>query len=91
MDGSDKQEHLPLRISDCSNRDASVYRVISVNEKPIEAIDIEMKESNVEGDCKVGLGVVSIKEIGKHFARGINRFEVESGEFRSEVILDIEL
>ena len=34
---------------------------------------------------------VDLKALGKHFTRGINRFEVEAAGRRAEVLLDIEL
>jgi hypothetical protein len=68
----------------------------NVNGKPIDpALPLEVKEVKLEGDVAVGVAEIRAKTIAKHFAKGINRFEVayaEGGERTAqEVILDVQM
>jgi len=81
---------LPLRIESCGEA-SSVAIVVTVNEKEIKPINVELGETTTEDDCTTVLGEINLKQIGEHFTRGINRFEVKYGDQVTEVLLEIEL
>jgi hypothetical protein len=61
--------------------------VVSVNDSSIEPIPVEL----VAGSGGVSRGTVSIKQLSKHFQKGINRFEVSDGDSgRAEVLVEIQ-
>jgi hypothetical protein len=67
----------------------------NVNGKPIEPIKLTVKDvKTADGDAS-GVGEVSAKVLAKHFARGINRFEVaytDGGERQAtEVMMDVQM
>jgi len=86
-----KKTQLPLEIVNCEGP-LDLAAVVTVNEKPIEAIPLTLDEStrSVSDECQSVVGKVMIRKLSEHFTRGINRFEVEVGEVREEVVLEIE-
>lgn len=67
----------------------------SVNGKSIEPIKLAVEDVKVADGSATGVGAVSAKTLAKHFARGINRFEVsypDGGERRAtEVVMDVQM
>ena len=80
-----------MRLEGCDGATTAGARVVTVNDSSISPIALDMDRARLEGDCEVADGTVDLKRLGKHFARGINRFEVEAGGRRVEILLDIEL
>jgi len=62
-----------------------------VNDGPIDPLEIEVLGASEEDGCRVVEGSVDLKELAKHFSKGINRFTVSAGEETTEVILDVEM
>lgn len=90
VDPESKEKILPLKITNCeSSIDAA--RVTKVNDQPIEPIQVTLGTSQVNADCTAVEGSIDLESLAKHFRQGINRFEVEVGEQKEEVVLDIEL
>jgi hypothetical protein len=88
-----KPEVFKIRISNAGAATTG-YVIDSVNGKPIDPIALSM--SSAQTSAKDGLiGTVTIKELSKHFQKGINRFEVsfkENGKRNAaEVILNIQM
>ncbi|MCH7482280.1 MAG: hypothetical protein IIC31_05555 [Chloroflexi bacterium] len=85
-----KDENLPIELRVCKAEldDASV---VSVNGIKIEPIPVELGERSIEGDCVTVQASVLLKKLGKHFVKGINRFEIEMAGKTVEVILEVEL
>jgi len=81
---------LPLRLELCGEK-GDIASIVAVNEKEIEAIPVHLAQTKREGNCLSALGNVDLKQIGEHFTRGINRFNVKFGDQVTEVILEIEL
>lgn len=81
---------LPLRLELCGEA-LGAASVVTVNDVEIEPIEITLTATVQEEDCSRALGEIDLKEIGKHFTRGINRFEVGFGSQTTEVLLEIEL
>ena len=90
MDPDGKSKLLPIRLTACGAglQDASV---VSVNGGTIAALPVTLTPAGEVGGCPTARGALNLKVLGKHFTRGINRFEVEAGGLRDEVVLDIEL
>lgn len=86
----EKLKLLPLRLELCGDS-AETASVVSVNDQEIEPIEIALSEIVVEDECASARGQVSLEELGKHFRRGINRFDVKFGSRLAEVILEVEL
>ena len=79
-----KQLPLILYIEEVSLSRASV---VSVNGSGIHPIQISL----IGGTEKEGFrATVDYKALSNHFQRGINRFDVEVGDHRTEVVLEIE-
>lgn len=93
MDPQGKSKLLPIQMTNCDG-DLSSPRVVTVNEQAIPEIPITIDPDDpdveVEG-CTVARASLDLKALASHFTRGINRFEVEAGGQRCEVILDIEM
>ena len=82
-----KQLPLVLRLSE---QELSRISIVSVNEKEIPPIQVDLVgEGEKEKDTYEA--VVDFKVLSKHFTRGMNRIEVEMGDERVEVLLEIEL
>ncbi len=86
---SGKERGLPLKVTRCGEQ-LAVASVVSVNGGAVPPIPLVLGPRERAGDCLVARGSVKIKALGKHFRPGINRFEVEAGEARTEVLLRIE-
>lgn len=90
MDPSGKSKVLPLRLTDC-DAGLGAAAVSSVNGKAIEPIPVVLGTVSSEGDCATAPGSIDLQRLGKHFGKGINRFDVSSGDASTEIVLDIEL
>jgi hypothetical protein len=71
------------------------FVIDTVNAKPIEPISLKLSEQSVVGDTTTAVGEVEIKKLGKHFQKGINRFDVayKNGQERigTEVLVEIQM
>lgn len=90
MDPDAKHQILPLRLRHCRAAAASAA-VVAVNEREIAPIPVKLGEGSEDGLCTLTRGTVDLDALAKHFTRGINRFEVQTAELRTEVLLEIEL
>jgi len=82
---------LPLQIELCDQSWSNDVRVTSVNDASIKPIEIEIADAVAEGNCQVARGLVDLKDLSEHFAKGINRFSVTVADQTTEVILDVEM
>ena len=80
-----KQLPLILRVPEGQLSRASVT---SVNGNEINPIQVTVLGDAGEKGYKA---VVDFKLLSNHFGRGMNRFEIEMGDHRAEVLLEIEL
>jgi len=91
-----KPENLKMKLSVPGEKiDLGAFKIDAVNGKEIEAIPVNVVDSTVtEGDV-VAIGEVKIKALGKHFQKGINRFDVSyfgnGSREPVELILDIQM
>ena len=73
----------------------SEFMIDTVNDKPIEPISLKVTEQSVADDTTTAVGEVEIKKLGKHFQKGINRFDVayKDGQERvgTEVLVEIQM
>ena len=90
MDPDAKQKVLPLKLRVCGTSLESA-KVVAVNEKAIPDIAITLGERTQLDECEEVQATLDLKELAKTFTKGINRFEIDGGEARTEVILEIEL
>lgn len=71
------------------------FVVDSVNDKPIDPIPLKLSQQSTDQDTTTAVGEVSIKTLGKHFQKGINRFQVayKDGNDRvgTEVLVEIQM
>lgn len=79
-----KQLPLILQIPEGALDRASV---VTVNGQAISPIQISLMGDAEEAGYRAA---VDFKLLSKHFKRGMNRFEIEVGELRDEVVLEIE-
>ncbi|MEO0423514.1 MAG: hypothetical protein AAF184_14350 [Pseudomonadota bacterium] len=86
----EKERNLPLAITSCQV-DLQPPRVLTVNDQSIEAIDAEVQNTRESDGCSEYAATVDLKVLGKHFTKGINRFEIGSAGHVAEVVLDVEL
>lgn len=91
MDSSGKSKQLPVRLEACDGATTSGASVVTINDSPVNGIRLEVTSNRQQDGCEVTEGNLNLKQMGKHFGRGINRFEIEAGGLRQEIILDIEL
>jgi hypothetical protein len=67
----------------------------TVNGKPVDAMPLSVKSPSEKDGTTTAVAEVSPKVLAKHFARGINRFEVaytEGGErHATEVVMDVQM
>jgi hypothetical protein len=91
MDESGEDPSLPIRLELCNAERLASAGVVTVNEGEIPRLDIPLGEINETDGCFGGRGTVDLKQLGKHFVRGINRFEIEAGGQRAEIVMDVEL
>jgi hypothetical protein len=90
MDPEGNERWLPMRIRLCGGA-LQGASVVTVNEQLIEAIPVTLRPLPTQGDCRSARGELDLKRLPPHFRRGINRFEIECGDARAPVILEIEL
>lgn len=91
MDAQGKSKKLPVRLEACDGASPAGARVVSVNDGSIEPLPLQVGSLRDEDGCTLADATINLKQLGKHFTRGINRFEMEADGQRDEVILDIEL
>jgi len=90
IDPDEKLRMLPMSVRLCGE-DLSLTHVVTVNEEEIEPIGVELGAAELQGDCTLAGAEVDLRELSKHFGKGINRFEIEMVGLRTEVILDVEM
>ncbi len=90
MDPEAKQQVLPLELRNCAG-DVGPASIVAVNGKEIPSIPLALGSPTTRDGCSVVRGSADLKALAKHFSKGINRFEVASGDALAEVILEIEL
>jgi len=90
-DFDEKTKELPLRLTLCADAGPQSAQVVSVNDKDVPALPIALTPAEPAGECKTARGTVQLKPLSEHFAKGINRFVVEAGSDKAEVILDVEM
>ena len=71
------------------------FMIDTVHDKPIEPLLLKVTEQSVAGDTSTAIGEIEIKKLGKHFQKGINRFDVayKDGQVRvgTEVLVEIQM
>jgi len=82
---------LPVRVTLCDQEWQEPFEVRAVNDKTIEPIEIELISESAEGECHVRTGTIRLKDLSRHFGKGINRFTVAAGSETAELILDVEM
>ena len=87
-EGEDENLPMELRVCKAALDDASI---VSVNGIEIEPLPLKLGERAMDGDCETVQASVSLKKLGKHFTKGINRFEIKMAGKTVEVILEVEL
>ncbi len=91
MDESGKSPDLPVAMELCDAGPLETAAVVTVNGKDVPHLPLELGETTQEGECSASRAIVNLKRVGEHFVKGINRFEVEAGGARAEIVLDVEL
>jgi hypothetical protein len=86
IDLEKKIKQLPLVIQ-VAEKELSRPSIVTVNGKEIPPIQVALVGDTEEDKYRA---VVDYKTLSKHFTRGMNRFEIEVGEERVEVVLEIE-
>ncbi|MGB5175591.1 MAG: hypothetical protein WBO74_19695 [Thermoanaerobaculia bacterium] len=87
LDLTKKIKQLPL-ILHVPEGQLSRAHVVSVNGNEINPIQVTVQGEAGEGSYEA---VLDFKLLSNHFGRGMNRFEIEMGGDRAEVLLEIEL
>jgi hypothetical protein len=92
----DQPKHDTFRIKVSKDGGLPSKLVIdNVNGKPIEAIPLTVTNVETVGGDSSGVAAIGAKVLAKHFARGINRFEVaytEDGKrAAAEVVMDVQM
>lgn len=82
-----KLKELPLVIH-LAEHELSRISIVKVNDQEIVPIQVSLLKEIGSGRYR---GAVDYKVLGKHFTRGMNRFEVAMGEERAEVLFEYEL
>ena len=90
-DFDEKTKALPMRLTLCSEAGPASAQIISINDKDIQALPIALVAGEPNGECKTAKGTTELKPLFEHFKKGINRFVVQSGSDKAEVILEIEM
>jgi len=86
LDLEKKIRQLPLLLQ-VPEGSLSRASVVSVNGNEIHPIQVTVLGAAEEESYKA---VVDFKLLSSHFGRGMNRFEIEMGEYRAEILLEIE-
>lgn len=92
----EQPKHETFRISLGKDGQLPAELVIdNVNGKPIDPLKLAVKSAATSDGRATAIGEISAKTLAKHFARGINRFEVayqDGGERRAaEVVMDVQM
>lgn len=87
LDLDRKIKTLPLIIQ-VAEEDLGKARVVSVNGSKISPVQISLLGDDADEDRYKAH--VDFKQLSKYFSRGMNRFEVEVGKKKAEVVLEIE-
>jgi len=90
-DMTEDAKDLPVRIRLCDQDWQDPLQVQAVNDKAIEPIEIEVTAESAEGECHIRIGAIRLKDLSRHFGKGINRFTVAAGSETAELILDVEM
>jgi hypothetical protein len=89
-----KHDTFRIKVAKDGQLPAKLY-IDNVNGKPVEAIALAVKGAALKDGEASAVAEVSAKALAKHFARGINRFEVaydEDGQRKStEVVMDVQM
>ena len=89
--GKQEVKNLPLRIR-YEGETITGPRIVKVNDVAIQPIPITVGFKVTESDGSVTAeGSVNLKELGKHFTKGFNRFTVDVAGQTDDVVLDLEL
>ena len=88
---TEESNELPLEIRLCGQDWTNDIFVGSVNDKPIDPIDVEMRSRIFSNNCDIAHMYVDLEALSEHFERGINRFTVSLGELTEEVLLNVEM
>ena len=87
IDLEKKIKVIPLVIQ-VAEEDLGRVRIVSVNGSKISPVQVNLLGDDPEKDRYQAH--VDFKPLSKYFSRGMNRFEVEVGDQRAEVVLEIE-
>lgn len=87
IDPDRKLKVIPLIIQ-VGEEDLGSARIVSVNGSKIQPLQVTLLGEDPETDRY--RAHVGFKPLSKYFSQGMNRFEVEVGEQRAEVVLEIE-
>lgn len=87
IDLEKKIKELPL-VLQIAEADLASASIVTVNGKPISPIQVALLGDDPDQDRYRAM--VDFKQLSKHFIRGMNRFEVQVGEQKAEVVLEIE-
>ena len=90
IDAESKQKILPMNITICEEGLESAS-VVTVNEADITPIPVILGGRVKSEGCVEARGTVDLKRLANNFKKGINRFEVEVGGLRTEVLLEVEI
>ena len=82
---------LPIKVELCDQPWSGPFQVTQVNDAAIDPLDIELARQSQQGSCQITEGLIDLKDLSKHFARGINRFTVTVGSESTELVLDVEM
>ena len=91
-----QSKHEPFRIKLTKDGKLPDRLVIdTINGKPVDAMPLNVKSPSEKDGTTTAIAEISPKVLAKHFARGINRFEVafpEGGErHATEVVMDVQM
>jgi hypothetical protein len=89
IDPEADSQKFPVSLENC-NHPFKTANVITFNDEVIPIIPVELQGVFADGDCHIGEGSISMKELSEYLVPGINRFEIEAGGARAEIILEDE-
>ena len=90
MDSEAKAKLLPMILKMCEGQ-VETANVVTVNDQQISPIPVQLGSRAIVEGCMEVQCDLDLKTVGKHFSRGINRFEIEVEGVRAEVVLEVEL
>ena len=91
MDSTGKSKRLPIRLEGCDGASTSGARVVTINDQSVSGIELEVTSSRQQDGFEITVGNLNLKDMGKHFGKGINRFQIEAGALGEERVVDIQL